>query len=493
MLSQQTEGDKYKDRLRLHRRLCATVYQIWQDKAASPKDDGEREWWEAYEREKSTLTADENPAYDEWLTAHVKKHGLPTCPESYLRGIYLAEWKRKHKPVGRCREVLSWEKQYFQLFHCQGEWIGYRAECCKEKTHPVAVPIGCNHRLCPLCAWHRSEKARRKTKKLFDRLTHPIFLTLTIPNKDSIRKHDFKLFRQRVRQLIGQNSEWIRGGVYSLETTYNRTEKTWHIHAHVLADVTRPLPTKQDKTILAGRSIFIFTEIKRRLEFDWLRLWINDWGKHPTKAARPPELYRAEESFRVWFLAGERNQTRRYYRGEWQTISGLSEKEFERRTAWNRENRRMVDVRPVTDRNKAAMEVLKYITKSADFCDVPEAVEEFYNAAKSTRLIQTFGTWYGAKLDGPCDHEDPDDWGELKCACGANFWHRIGLFYRDDVRMESNGRWLLARAFDWRSPGTVARPTIRALDGREEAFGYGYNSDDVSNIGSATAGELEAR
>src|SRR5580658_4886741 len=93
----------------------------------------------------------------------------------------------------------------------------------------------------------------------------------------------------------------------------------------------------------------------------------------------------------------------------------------ELRTVWNRERRRVIDLRPVTDRGGAAFEVLKYLTKVADFSDVPEAVEVFANAVKGARLIQTFGTWYGAKLDTSTDF-DPEkfeDWGEMKCACGV--------------------------------------------------------------------------
>lgn len=487
-LSQVTNLDKQQDRERLHRRLLATVYEIWQSWARAEKDDGERVWWESYEEQKANLRADANSDYDSWLAAYVKKHGLPTCPETYLHGIYLQEWLRKNRPQGRNREILKWERQYFQLYHCQGEWIGYRAACCEDRTHPMAVPIGCNHRLCPLCAWHRSEKARRKTKKMFDRLTHPVLITLTVPNKTSIRKHDFSLFRKRLRQFVAQNKRWILGGVYSLETTYNRAEKTWHLHAHVLADVTAPLPPKMEKTMLAGRRVCLFTEIKRRLEFDWLRLWTERWGKKPGAKASKEQFAGAEFTFQEWVRESDQNVLKEWRPSGWTAIP-LPAAEIARRTQWNADNRRVIDLKPVVDRDKAALEVLKYITKCADFCHLPDAVEGFVNAAKGARLIQTFGTWYGVALGGPCDHEDPDDWNHLKCACGVNLWQRIGLFYRHDVRMNVDGRWLLNRAFDFRSPGTVARPTIRALEGREEVFPYGFNSND----GGSTGAEFDAR
>ena len=75
------------------------------------------------------------------------------------------------------------------------------------------------------------------------------------------------------------------------------------------------------------------------------------------------------------------------------------------------------------DRNKAAKEVLKHITKCADFCDRQEMRGTvLYDATKGARLIQTFGTWYGVNFDAP-EAFDPDwleNWGETKCCVRRN-------------------------------------------------------------------------
>jgi len=364
---------------------------------------------------------------------------------------------------GNQTEALKWEKQWLKLHNCQSEWVGYRADCCKGYTQPVAVPIGCNHRMCPLCAWHRSQKARQRIKCMYDRLTHPVLITLTIPNKQSIRKHDFTLFRQKVKKWVAQRNYWIRGGVYSLETTYNRRERTWHIHAHILADVASPLPDKTVKVKLAGETRHAFTALKLRAEFDWLRLWGCAWGKAVRKDARQSVKDGETWTFEEWVRLGREHALKR---GRY-PIEGLSAMEIQRRTKWNAENRRIIDLRPVVDRDGAAREVLKYITKAADFCDIPEAVEPFVNATRGARLIQTFGSWYGVKLDEPSDAEHPEDWGEMKCTCGLNVWHRMGVFYRRDVVMQEDGRWLLRAPIDHNSRGTVPRPTIRALAERQ--------------------------
>lgn len=385
-----------------------------------------------------------------------------------LLGTYHKLWQ-DYQAKGNHEEAVKWERRWLRLYNCRNEWIGYRAECCKSQTQPIAVPIGCNDRLCPLCAWDRSRVARKRIKTLFDRLTHPALITLTVPNKTSIRKHDYTLFRQRVRSLLKQRAGWIKGGVYSMETTYNRAEKTWHIHAHILADLDAPLPSKADKVKLAGRNMYAFTAIKRRLEFDWLRLWTGKAGK-PGSDPERNRMRRAavDDEFEKWLTACDENRIREWAPGGFRPIAGLSANEIRRRTEWNTNNRRVVDIRPVTDRERAAFEVLKYITKVADFGDLSEAVEPFANAVKGARLIQTFGTWYGVKLDAPPGTQYPEDWGELKCACGCNEWRRMGVFYRRDVQMDSQGRWRLTHIHNHNSAGTVPRPTIRALDEREE-------------------------
>lgn len=384
-----------------------------------------------------------------------------------LNSTIHAIWQN-NAAAGNEAAALKWEKQWIQVHDCQKEWIGYRAACCGDRTTVIAVPIGCNHRLCPLCAWHRSQRARVRIKTMFDRLTHPVLITLTIPNKASIQKHDYTLFRQRVRQFIAQHQSWIKGGVYSLETTYNRAEKTWHIHVHILADVTSSLPSRKEKTMLAGKRVFAFTAIKLKLEFDWMRLWTSIWGKMVRSDASAMRREGDTYNFEQWVIKGREMRLREWLQGAWKPIQTLAPDDLALRSAWNAENRRVLDVRPVMDREGAAREVLKYITKIADFCDLPEAVEPFCNAVKGARLIQTFGSWYGVELDTTFDPNHLDDWGKMECTCGLNHWEKMGVFSRDDVEMDATGRWHLKRPLNHNCRGTVPRPTIRVLESREE-------------------------
>jgi hypothetical protein len=507
LADQETPMDSYQNRKRLWRQLLATVHKIWQDWRGMKLDWAEQHWWDSFEEEKAKIAADICPAYDAWLEKYLqtdwkrqKKAGLaresfeewlprnlPTCPEAYLRALYIESWKKGNRPVGRCRQILKWEKQYFQLLNCQGLWVGYAPECCDGKG--IAVPVGCNHRLCPLCGWKRSQRAQRRMRTMFDRLVHPNFLTLTVPSVKTVTKGTFRRIREKIKVFVSQHKEMFLGGVYAVETTYNRREKTWHVHAHVLVDQPWAFPKVDERVIFAGRNIPAFTYIKLALEFDWSRLWLNakddrgKWenplGKLPRRNASKNILEGERWLFEQWVCGCWANALKEW---DWRLKKfvpiALPEADLKARTEWNRAYRRVLYTKPVTDREGAAKEVLKYITKSADFCDLAECVESFSDAAKSARLIQTFGSWYGVDIDLYSSSAHPEDWAELKCECGQNHFRRIGLVQYRDVAMDADGRWRLDRSFDHNSRGTVPRPTIRALDSSAapEEFSYGYGS-----------------
>jgi hypothetical protein len=472
---QRTEEEIYQEQKSLRRILVNTVHAVYDSHAARPKDDLERVWLLQYEDVKKALPGE-------------------TDTERWKRSD---KWRKEHKPFGKVAEMLKWEKAWTQLERCQTEWIGYKSACACPDSPAIAVPVGCNHRLCPLCAYHRSQRARLRIKTMFDRLSHPIFITLTIPNRKTIRKHDFHLFRKRVRKFLAQYDGYIKGGIYSLETTFNRLERTWHIHVHVLADACASLPSSSLKIQLAGEREMAFMAIKYRMEFDWVRMTTGTrecplpWGKEPgrynyakfegkryqgmtpkrlevykriDRDKRAAAIFADQMEFEEWI-----RQRRAHALKEWnfqarkyQPIPGLSDAEIARRTAWNAKNTRVIDVRGVDDREAAAREVLKYITKAADFCDLPYAVEAFCDATKGARLVQTFGTWYGFDPDTAFDPEHIDDWSRMECpTCGARA-ERMGVFHWDDVRMDANGRFYIGGHVDITCGGTVLRPTIRA-------------------------------
>jgi Replication protein len=357
-----------------------------------------------------------NPTHEE-----IEIHALKRCTKS-LVDLQPEEKLLIAKRLSLLqRQVRRW-KDHQRIQDCQKQFVGFKATCC---SSALAVPVGCNHRLCFLCNSHRAEKYRERVRSLFDRLEHPLFLTLTIPNLSNISKRTFSHFGAQFNKFRKLHSGWIKGGLRAIEVTYNEShpEKPWHVHAHVLIDgaAAPPLckcPRKWDVTWGKYRrehsSACAFVRFKRRLEFDWLCLSQN--RKSASERWRPAD-------FDYWFA-----QT-------WSDFGGSPA----RRAEWNLHNRRILDIRRVTNRKKAAFEVLKYITKASAFAHNPRAVDEFITAVRGSRMLQTFGTWYGFKFE-----DNVNTWAHLECGCGKNDFERIGVFYREAVFMEPiSGRWLL--------------------------------------------------
>ncbi len=70
---------------------------------------------------------------------------------------------------------------------------------------------------------------------------------------------------------------------------------------------------------------------------------------------------------------------------------------------------------------KAIKELVKYVTKAADFADSPERVCEFLRAFKHVRRYQCFGSFQGALKKE--ERQPGDDGRELACSCGSSHYH----------------------------------------------------------------------
>jgi hypothetical protein len=280
-------------------------------------------------------------------------------------------------------------KDYKRIQECQTAWIGFKATCCDSRS--IAIPVGCNHRLCPLCAAHRAEHYRGRIRSLFETIGNAQLLTLTVPNCGELTRDTFKVLRAQLRAFLRENKGLLMGGVYSIECTFNRTERTWHPHIHILVDVN------DDRKKLP---YWEFRERKWALEFSWL---VATGG-----------IRRAD--FKEW-------------------IESVDPRKRGRNSGAPPVARRIIDIRPCTSDKKASYEVMKYMTKVAHFVDDHHAVAEFLTAVKGVRAIQTFGSCYGFKLD------DPPVTAHLACDCGANKFEPIGMLGLGMVKMSPEGKW----------------------------------------------------
>lgn len=70
---------------------------------------------------------------------------------------------------------------------------------------------------------------------------------------------------------------------------------------------------------------------------------------------------------------------------------------------------------------QALKEVVKYVTKAADFADLPDVVAEFMAAYENVRRVQCFGSFQGAfKAE---EREPGDDGVEITCSLGHKHGH----------------------------------------------------------------------
>lgn len=82
---------------------------------------------------------------------------------------------------------------------------------------------------------------------------------------------------------------------------------------------------------------------------------------------------------------------------------------------------------------RSLKELVKYVTKSADFSDQPERVVEFYEAFQNVRRVQAFGSFVGALKEA--EREPGDEQGALKCSCGNTHLHSEFCWQRELIHI----------------------------------------------------------
>lgn len=124
---------------------------------------------------------------------------------------------------------------------CGSVWRVFASRCGTKKL----VRASCDHALCPSCQRERSLPLQRKVLAL-TRARDKVFrfVTLTVRNVPRINRGYVNWLIQSFAKLrkLHTWAERIRGGVYSIETTYNFDRRDWHVHFHVIVEAGRSLP-----------------------------------------------------------------------------------------------------------------------------------------------------------------------------------------------------------------------------------------------------------
>lgn len=96
----------------------------------------------------------------------------------------------------------------------------------------------CRSRLCPRCSKIRAAMLGQRIAGIVHHMDSPRFLTLTIRSTPGSLRNQLRHLRKRFAAMR-RTFEWlahVRGGVYTLEITYNQSTSQWHPHLHAIID-----------------------------------------------------------------------------------------------------------------------------------------------------------------------------------------------------------------------------------------------------------------
>ncbi len=280
---------------------------------------------------------------------------------STQQGIELARRKRKAKLIVRVVESLQAcgrKDQAMALIGC-GNWFRKKRLPCGTLKLEICP---CDSVFCPDCANRRSKLLQREVLSKVNRPGRSYwFLTLTVPNTPD-------LTRRFLKELVAQFAEL-------------RDSLVW---------TGIPLADQQEGEITGG--VYSVEATFNRAS--------REWHPHIHCLIEAPRVLPREWIFSV--------------RAAWDEITGGAKVvHLERVFGVSRRGEKVY-----RKLNKQAIrELVKYATKSADFSDSPERVDEFLRAFRNVRRVQSFGSFYG--VEEAVEREPGDDKVKLVgCACG---------------------------------------------------------------------------
>lgn len=187
------------------------------------------EHWERYDAaySSSLFTSVQHLETNDFaLELQTKCQALLHAPFTAERGAIFAALASD--PLG------GFEKRLTRIQHCCQFPVIY-----VDSTGKPSTSLGrCRDRLCPLCSAARARESGERVKAIVQLMDAPRFMTLTVPHCDDSLEHQLDTLMVLFRALRAE-PEWkhfVKGGVWSLELTYNRDRSEWHPHIHIIFD-----------------------------------------------------------------------------------------------------------------------------------------------------------------------------------------------------------------------------------------------------------------
>lgn len=117
---------------------------------------------------------------------------------------------------------------------CAAATIRFDAE-----TGGIAISeASCRSRHCPRCGARRLAKVKHQLGPITEKIDDSRFLTLTQQHTDAPLSEQLKHLRRSFARLRRSPiwRERVKGGVYTVEITYNAKTDRWHPHLHAILD-----------------------------------------------------------------------------------------------------------------------------------------------------------------------------------------------------------------------------------------------------------------
>jgi len=142
-------------------------------------------------------------------------------------------------------DVASRNKIYLGLLDAGYKSVGERYNKCGQvlghmvcddcgNRHPI--PQSCGLVFCPDCRGRRMGKLYSRLKPVFSQMARPQLLTLTVPNSSDVREGFNLLGGAFIKLRRHKCMKFVKGGIYTRETTFNGATGDWNNHIHCLYD-----------------------------------------------------------------------------------------------------------------------------------------------------------------------------------------------------------------------------------------------------------------
>ena len=276
------------------------------------------------------------------------------------------------------------EKEAHALWTC-GRYFSVGR--CPDGGHRLA-PNPCNSMFCADCAARRSRSLQsRVLSKCQKKGRSYFFLTLTVPNIE-------RLTRGQVDHLIDCFARL-------------RKTRTWKNVKPSRSGTTDGASNGEAQGISGG--VYSVECVYNKVK--------NNWHPHIHALIELPTGKISE----AWLDS---------LKAEWFSITGNAKylhlmRVYGRSKSGKKLHRRV--------NRKSLKELVKYVTKCADFADQPDRVSEFLEAFRDVKRIQSFGSFLKVVVEA--EREPGDDRGLLACSCGGEHRHSEFKWFRSPVHI----------------------------------------------------------